>query len=145
MNKHDPKPSVELQVKFWSCLAVIVTLGMWWILSSISIDPLVAQEEQEAANASQPALMRVTAQEIRDDYQGNVVVADKKYQGVYIVIEGTVESITGTAGSQYCLRLEGGVSCFFDSANRDDLSPLSPGQKIAISGVADGPSIVLNE
>ena len=90
-------------------------------------------------------IVRVTAQQLLDDYGANEIRAKQLYEGKVILVSGVVDSIgedllgdpfvSLTDGSEFSFQ---SVQCFFADSHRNELARLSKGDIVMLQGRMDG-------
>jgi hypothetical protein len=135
-------------------LAVVVLvggccgIGIWRAGNMMQNMQQQVQEAQAQAEADRKArTVAVNAADLLAEFKADPDVADKKYDGKYLELTGTVER-TGRGKEGTFVVLHGGdeaakvkVECFFDMADRPEegrILRLKPGQTVTVRGEYDG-------
>ena len=94
---------------------------------------------EDSCPACEP--LKVSAQQLFDDYQMDEKAADKNYQGQLVLVYGTVIDVgKGTDGDAY-ITLKGGKSGGVVSTldkHTSEATDVSAGQAIALEGIVEG-------
>lgn len=135
-------------------LAVVILVGgccgiTFWQMGkaarNFQQDMVQAQAQMEAERKART--VAVNAADLLAEFKADPDVADKKYDGKYLELTGTVER-TGRGKEGVFVVLHGGdetakvkVECFFDLANHQEegrILRLKPGQTVTVRGEYDG-------
>lgn len=109
-----------------------------------------AKAEQEAAAARQKAIdeaIKVSAATLYEEFTTNNVGAENKYKGKMLLVTGTVYNIDKTffLGTAYVNLMAGyvadGVTAYFSSEGKSQITNISQGQTITILGKCTGRSM----
>lgn len=135
-------------------LAVVVLfggccgLGMWRFGNAMrDMQKEIAQAQAQAEADRKARTVAVNAADLLAEFKADPDAADKKYDGKYLELTGTVER-TGRGKEGVFVVLHGGdeaakvkIECFFDYADRNlegRLLRLPKGQTITVRGEYDG-------
>ncbi|MDE0197638.1 MAG: hypothetical protein OXK78_05555 [Caldilineaceae bacterium] len=89
-----------------------------------------------------PASLSVSARDIFDDYDSNLLAAERKYEGVTLRVHGRADNIIRTFG-RYTLHIDAGrlissVGCQLASGQEDTLIEVAEGEQVTVQGIGDG-------
>lgn len=88
--------------------------------------------------------IEVTAEQLIKDYDDNELLADDKYKGKWLIIDGYVSniskvlditSVTLNNGEEFSVNE---ITCFFDKDNESQVKKLEKGSKVKIKGKCKG-------
>ncbi|MDD9994883.1 MAG: hypothetical protein OXN15_03045 [Chloroflexota bacterium] len=100
----------------------------------------VQQAETETADA--PIEVRVTAEQLYEDYEKNEISANLKYDDKILAVTGQVSGFGGGSEQAYYLDLSTGdawatVRCHFSDARVEELTALNRGDIVTLRGKGD--------
>lgn len=110
--------------------------------SSRSVEP------QQTPTSTSTTVERTTAEELYDSYNANEITADDRFKGKQIVVSGSVESVgKDILGTMYVSfkvgSYVGTVQCMFDRSHGSELSKISKGEIVTISGKCAGKTLTV--
>ena len=123
--------------RFTTCLALLVVIALACTVSEEEVE----QVELDIADA--PIEVRVTARQMYNDYEGNEIAANQKYDGKVLAVSGTVEDFGGGDGEAYYVDLVTGdftltsVRCHFSQSHLSDITSITKGDLVTLRGKGD--------
>lgn len=91
---------------------------------------------------SQSPSYTLDADQLRGEYDANVVAADNKYKGKVVAVSGKVQIIGKEGDSAYIVMGLGGVfngvKCMFTQSGESAVASLSEGARVTVKGVVKG-------
>lgn len=92
-------------------------------------------------------ILTISSSKLADKYKSNEINADANFRGQCITVEGEVSKVATDVGGRRYVDIGTGlfsdVTCYFDQADSGELVRLAAGQKVSISGICQGKSILL--
>ena len=118
----------------------VITIAVFSFLAIASSEDSV---EKDISGKSPD--IKISANELHQDYQANEVKADGKYEGKILQVTGTVEDVGKDITDTIYVSLSVGgeysatsVQCFFADSHTDDAANLNKGDQVTIKGKGDG-------
>jgi hypothetical protein len=99
---------------------------------------------QPQQTPAQTPSFTLSAKQLADEYEANVVAADAKYKGQIVVVSGTIDSIGKDITDEAYIvldrgeRILGGVQCYFTKDEEISVARLSKGQYVSVKGEVHG-------
>jgi len=100
-----------------------------------------------SAYAQEP--IKITAEELHDEYSANEIAADQKYMGKVLEVSGEIENFGKNSMGRPYMTLKGGgilssVWCYFGASWESDLVKLEKGQYVIVQGICVGKTMLID-
>lgn len=124
----------------WLAFCMVITIQ--YIIIGIGIYRDLTASDTPAETTDSKAVLKVTAQQLYDDYNNNELAADERYKGKTLLVSGVIDSVNNSFGDRPYLTLESGsmfrgVRARLDPAETDKAVQLQKGQTVQIKCIGE--------